>query len=105
MQASAMANKPASPLSNSINSSATDNQRRERLRSRRIRSFFQSLFSHTAINIIGLFFLVPFLWMVLTAVKSSQDVFHTPPRWLPYDNVRMEVNGEQLPLYNVKTEN
>ena len=41
--------------------------------------------------------------MVMTAFKSNQDVFHTPPRWLPYDNVRVEVNGEELPLYNVKT--
>ena len=46
----------------------------------------------------------PFLWMLLTAFKSDQDVFHSPPRWLPYDNVRVDVNGEQLPLYNVKTE-
>jgi multiple sugar transport system permease protein len=43
--------------------------------------------------------------MFVTALKSSQDVFHTPPRWLPYDNVHVEVGGEQLPLYNVKTEN
>ncbi|MFZ5912196.1 MAG: carbohydrate ABC transporter permease [Chloroflexota bacterium] len=75
-----------------------------RTRSRKARDFFQSLFSHAAINFIGLFFLLPFLWMVLTAFKSSQDVFHTPPRWLPYDNVRVEVNGEELPLYNVQTE-
>jgi len=40
----------------------------------------------------------------MTAFKSDQDVFHTPPRWLPYDNVRVMVNGEQLPLYQVQTE-
>jgi multiple sugar transport system permease protein len=76
----------------------------QRSRQRKIRDFFRSLLSHTAINFIGLFFLVPFLWMVITAFKSSQDVFHTPPRWLPYDNVTVEVNGERLPLYNVQTE-
>lgn len=76
---------------------------RQRLRKRRIRGFFQSLFSHTLINLVGLFFLVPFLWMLITAFKSNQDVVHTPPRWLPYDNVRVEVNGKELPLYNVKT--
>src|SRR5512143_992725 len=78
---------------------------RKRARAHKIRSFFQSLFSHTIINFVGLFFLIPFLWMVLTAVKSSQDVFHTPPRWLPYDNVYVDVNNDHLPLYNVKTEN
>ena len=77
----------------------------QRVRRRKIRNFFQSLLSHTVINFIGLFFLVPFLWMLVTAFKSSEDVFHTPPRWLPYDNVRVEVNGQSLPLYNVKTEN
>ncbi len=77
---------------------------RKRARLHRVSSFFRGLFSHALINFIGLFFLIPFLWMVLTAVKSSQDVFHTPPRWLPYDNVRVDVNGQQLPLYDVQTE-
>jgi len=82
----------------------TDEERRKRGQARKVRNFFKSLFSHAAINFIGLFFLIPFLWMLITAFKSSEDVFHTPPRWLPYDNVRVEVNGEQLPLYNVQTE-
>jgi multiple sugar transport system permease protein len=81
-----------------------DEETRKRTRMRKIRNIFKSLFSHAIINFIGLFFLVPFVWMLLTAFKSNQDVFHTPPRWLPYDNVRVEVNGEQLPLYNVQTE-
>ncbi len=77
---------------------------RQRIRQRKTRDFLQSLFSHTAINFIGLFFLVPFLWMLITAFKSNEDVFHTPPRWLPYDNVRVEVNGKQLSLYKVQTD-
>jgi len=81
-----------------------DKQTRESKRSLKIRNFFQSLFSHAAINFVGMFFLIPFLWMILTAFKSNQDVFHTPPRWLPYDNVKVNVNGEELSLYNVKTE-
>ena len=84
-------------------SAETDLEARKRLRAHKFRNFIQSLTSHAAINFIGLFFLVPFLWMVLTAFKSSQDVFHTPPRWLPYDNLTVNVNGEQLPLYDVKT--
>jgi multiple sugar transport system permease protein len=68
---------------------------------RRMRQLAQSFFSHALLIFVGLFFMVPFLWMVLTALKSDSDVFHTPPRWLPYDNVRVEVNGEQLPVYNV----
>lgn len=100
-----MSNTLTTQLSDPMLHPETAKQKRARRRPRQIRKFFRSLFSHAVINFIGLFFLIPFLWMVLTAVKSSQDVFHTPPRWLPYDNVRVEVNGEQLPLYNVKTEN
>jgi multiple sugar transport system permease protein len=70
----------------------------------RVRRGAQSLLSHAAIVLVGLFFLVPFAWMLLTALKSDQDVFHTPPRWLPHDNVRIEVDGEPLPLYRVQTE-
>ncbi|MCJ7724110.1 MAG: carbohydrate ABC transporter permease [Anaerolineales bacterium] len=81
----------------------TEEERRGRFRMSKIRNFFQSLFSHTLINFVGLFFLVPFLWMLVTAFKSNEDVFHTPPRWLPYDNVFVEVHGEQYPLYNVQT--
>ena len=81
----------------------TEQEIQKRTRGRKVRNFLVSLTSHAAINFIGLFFLLPFLWMVITALKSSQDVFHTPPRWLPYDNVRVEVGGEQRPLYNVQT--
>jgi len=90
---------------NQILRTEMDEETRKRMRMHKIRNFFKSMFSHAIINFIGLFFLVPFLWMLLTAFKSSQDVFHTPPRWLPYDNVFVDVNGEQLPLYNVQTEN
>jgi multiple sugar transport system permease protein len=78
-------------------------QARKRERARKVRNILQSLLSHGLINLIGLFFLVPFLWMLITAFKSNEDVFHTPPRWLPYDNLTVEINGEQLPLYSVQT--
>lgn len=82
----------------------TSRNRRARAWKKHLRSFLTSLGSHTAINLVGLCFLIPFVWMIVTAFKSNQDVFHTPPRWLPYDNVRVEVNGEEFPLYNVQTE-
>jgi len=69
---------------------------------KKIRDIFKSTVSHGLIIFVGLFFAVPFIWMVMTAFKSNQDVFHSPPRWLPYDNLRVEVNGEQLPVYDVK---
>jgi multiple sugar transport system permease protein len=82
----------------------TDEQKQKRLRARFLRDFASGLLSHGLIIAVGAFFLVPFLWMLLTSFKSDADVFRTPPRWLPYDNVRVEINGEKYPLYNVKTE-
>src|SRR5258706_13723398 len=79
-------------------------ERRTSLQRKKIRDFFQSLFSHTAINLFVLFFLIPFIWMVVTAFRSDQDVFHTPLRWLPYDNVTVNVNGQPLPLCSVETQ-
>jgi multiple sugar transport system permease protein len=64
----------------------------------------RTLLSHLLIISVGLFFLVPFYWMVITSFKSDQDVFRYPPTWLPYDNVRVEVDGKMLPLYDVKLE-
>ena len=71
--------------------------------SRKIRDIFVSTLSHGLIIFVGMFFAVPFLWMLLTSFKSDKDVFHSPPRWLPHDAVRVEINGEEYPLYNVKT--
>ncbi|HUH95841.1 MAG TPA: carbohydrate ABC transporter permease [Anaerolineales bacterium] len=81
----------------------SEQERRASRRRKGLRNFLKSLFSHGLINLVGLFFLIPFIWMLSTAFKTDQDVFHTPPRWLPYDNVRVELNGQQLPLYNVRT--
>src|SRR3972149_3343193 len=81
----------------------TDAQLRTRLVRRKIRNFFKAFASHGAIIAIGLFFFIPFLWMLLTAFKSTQDVSHSPPRLLPYDYKYVTVNGEKYPLYKVKT--
>jgi multiple sugar transport system permease protein len=92
----------AYPLS-STSKYETETEYKKRKRSRKVRNSIRSIASHTLIIAIGAFFLVPFLWMLLTSFKSDADVFHTPPRWLPYDNVRVEIDGEEYPLYNVKT--
>jgi multiple sugar transport system permease protein len=71
-------------------------------RMRTLRRGLGRVFSHLAIFGVGLFFLVPFLWMFSTALKSDQDVFRMPPSWLPHDNRRVEVEGEMLPVYLVE---
>jgi multiple sugar transport system permease protein len=68
------------------------------------RTLIQRTARQLLIFAIGLFFLVPFLWMLSTALKSDQDVFRSPPALLPHDNLRVEVNGEMLPVYRVALE-
>ena len=60
-----------------------------------------SVLSHGALILVGLFFFLPFFWMLSTAFKSDQDVFRLPPTWLPHDNLLVTVNGAALPLYDV----
>src|SRR5256885_239556 len=40
--------------------------------------------SHLALLGIGLFFAVPFYWLVSTALKPDSQVFAMPPVWVPH---------------------
>jgi ABC-type glycerol-3-phosphate transport system permease component len=66
-----------------------------------MRRTLRKLAAHLAIIFVGLFFFVPFLWMLSTALKSDQDVFRIPPTLLPHDNKYVTVNGVQAPVYSV----
>jgi multiple sugar transport system permease protein len=81
---------------------AREQEAQSRHQRRVILNTLRSLASHLLILGVGMFFLVPFYWMLVTSFKSDQDVFRTPPTWLPYDNVRVTIDGNQLPLYDVK---
>ena len=64
----------------------------------------QSLMGHTVVAIVGLFFIIPIVWMFFTAFKTDQDTFRFPATLLPQDNLKVMVNGQELPLYNVPVE-
>lgn len=38
---------------------------------------------HVVLILVGLFFLLPFFWMLSTALKSDQQIFVNPPVWIP----------------------
>lgn len=44
----------------------------------------KKLFSHAILIFIGLFFALPFYWLVSTAVKPDTQVFAMPPVWVPH---------------------
>ena len=41
----------------------------------------------------------PFLYMMSTSFKTSNDVFHYPPRLMPYSPVMVAYQGEMVPAY------
>jgi multiple sugar transport system permease protein len=70
-------------------------------RRRNWRKTGRQLSGHALLIFVGAFFAVPFLWMLSTSLKSDQDVFRTPPNWIPHDSATVEINGQALPLYEV----
>jgi multiple sugar transport system permease protein len=47
---------------------------------RRRRRGLSSLFSQALLTLVLLFFLTPFIWALLTALKPADEVFSTPPK-------------------------
>lgn len=71
-------------------------------RTYRLRRGIGRLAAHLAIIGVGLFFLIPFLWMFSTSLKSNQDISRVPPNFLPHDNRTVTVDGAELPVYRVE---
>lgn len=65
------------------------------------RRMWENALSHLIICILAVFFITPIVWMFFTALKPDQDVFRLPPSLLPYDNLRLTINGQELPIYDV----
>ncbi|HZO88276.1 MAG TPA: carbohydrate ABC transporter permease [Chthonomonadaceae bacterium] len=56
----------------------------ERQRARRRTAFLRALGAHAALLGIGLFFGLPFYWLVSTSLKPDAQVFKMPPVWVPH---------------------
>ena len=55
-------------------------------RTRGLSSFIFHLSSclrHLVLILLGAFFVLPFYWLVSTALKSDAEVFAVPPVWIP----------------------
>ena len=47
------------------------------------KSIFRSILKHAALIIVAISMILPFFWMVSTALKTSNNVFTIPPQWIP----------------------
>jgi multiple sugar transport system permease protein len=88
-----------STLAPSLSSAIKVEQRGRRRH--QVKKVILDLAKHCLIMGVGMFFALPLLWMIATSFKADRDVFHTPLRLLPYDNTMVNVNGQELPLYDV----
>lgn len=43
----------------------------------------EALFSHMGLILVGLLFLMPFVWLVITSFKTENEIFTVPIKWWP----------------------
>ncbi|MCJ8014451.1 carbohydrate ABC transporter permease [Paenibacillus sp. KQZ6P-2] len=43
----------------------------------------EKIFAHTILIIVGLLFLAPFIWLVITSLKTENEIFTVPIKWWP----------------------
>ena len=48
--------------------------------------------------------LTPLVWMLVSALKSQDAVNTNPPQWIPTEQIRVEVNGRSVFLYNIEVD-
>jgi multiple sugar transport system permease protein len=59
---------------------------------------------YVILGVVAFFMLFPFIYMMSTSLKTSTDVFHSPPRILPYSPVTVVRDGEEAALYEFEIE-
>ncbi|MBN8593784.1 MAG: carbohydrate ABC transporter permease [Anaerolineae bacterium] len=61
-----------------------------------------NIFVYIILTAVAYLLLFPFLYLLFTSLKTTTDVFHFPPRLLPYVPLTTEYNGEQVTLYSME---
>ena len=82
-------------------SNASNSPRDRRSPWRRIRPHAGTLGTYLLLIGVGVVFLFPFLFLVTTALKTSEEVFRYPPQLLPMRTATASFEGEELPLYRI----
>lgn len=63
--------------------SSTVGAQRPFLTRKRVRRFVREILAHIALLPIAFVFMLPFLWMVSTSLKTDQQLYAYPPIWIP----------------------
>jgi ABC-type glycerol-3-phosphate transport system permease component len=73
----------------------------ERERNDMIKLWVTRIIVYIVLTFVAFIMLFPFLYMLFTSLKTATDVFHSPPRLLPYSAVTTQFEGQEYPLYEV----
>lgn len=64
-----------------------------------VNGWMSRLIAYAVLTGFTLITLFPFLYMLSTSLKDSNDVFQFPPRLLPYTTRTLEYDGRTVPVY------
>ncbi len=64
-----------------------------------IRLWLPRILAYAVLTGFAFLMLFPFTYMLMTSLKNSSDVFHSPPRLLPYSPITREVDGQSVSVY------
>lgn len=74
-----------------------------RPRARHARHIARSLALHAVLILVGVLFVLPFVWMVSTSLKANNQIFAYPPQWIPnpvlWSNYRKALTALPFLLY------
>jgi ABC-type glycerol-3-phosphate transport system permease component len=59
---------------------------------------------YITLTAVAFLMLFPFIYMMMTSLKTSNDVFHSPPRLLPYSPVTLEQDGEAMEQFLIEVD-
>lgn len=66
-----------------------------------VRNLSSKVLTYLILGITGIIVLIPFLLALSGSLKTVDDVFTYPPRFLPYAATSVEIAGKEAPLFEV----
>jgi multiple sugar transport system permease protein len=70
-----------------------------------IRTSLASAFSYLVLSLTAALFIIPFLWLVVTSLKQTNQVFTDPPIWIPnpiaWENYSLALLSPAFPFLNL----
>jgi len=63
------------------------------------RPLWQRILTQAMLVFFSAVFIMPFIWLMSSSVKTDAQIFKTPPEWVPLLPVTVDADGTQLPVY------